>query len=77
MNLMSLHGLKESLNLTYFIAIQRIFLKTNALVNLKRKRGTIEVATVSVMLEKDGISRYSCNQVFLQVINADHLQVDG
>lgn len=47
---MSLHGLKESLNLTYFSAIQRMFLKTNALVNLKRKRVTIEVATISVML---------------------------
>lgn len=44
LNLMLLHGLKESLNLTYFGAIQRVFLKTNAVVSIKRKRVTIEVA---------------------------------
>ena len=41
---------KGIFKLIYFGVVQRIFLKTNAGVNIKRKRVTIEVATVSVIL---------------------------
>lgn len=53
---MLLHDLKESLNLTYVGAIPRILLKTSAVVNMKRKRVTIVVATMSISVgQMDGI----------------------